>query len=295
MRARTRAARTLPVRAKGRDHPRAAIGTIASIASPNVSAGIIREESERRQVRARRAAGFGASRNLSAAAASQAGSPQRTTITRKSIADARAELISQQSRAEPDPPANVEPQTTGGSAPAPAVQNSQRAPHAECARANATGRDHDGSKARTRFKQSCRCPHRRRRRSARRPAASRRRAGAAARPAAAALTPATVRRGGRDRRQSQPASLQMLLAGDGRRARAGRHHGEPDLQARPHARAARHAASAACDVGFSQKQAVVRRNRCSAPQTRAGRPRGQRRRCDQRSRRSIATKPGRAH
>ena len=48
--------------------------------------------------------------------------------------------------------------------------------------------------------------------------------------------------------------------GDGCRACAGRHHGEPRLQAGPHPRSARHAPSAACDVGFSQKQAVQRHN-----------------------------------
>ena len=49
-----------------------------------------------------------------------------TTISRKSIADARAEWVSQQARTEPNSPARAEPQPVGA-APAPAVQNS---PHA---------------------------------------------------------------------------------------------------------------------------------------------------------------------
>ena len=60
------------------------------------------------------------------AAAEEPASPQQRTITRKSIADARAEWISQQPRAEPNPPAKVE-RTAAAAAPAPAVQNSPRA------------------------------------------------------------------------------------------------------------------------------------------------------------------------
>ncbi|MCK1511578.1 hypothetical protein IVB22_03110 [Bradyrhizobium sp. 190] len=51
---------------------------------------------------------------------------QQRTITRKSIADARAEWVSQQPRAEPNSPAKVEPRTVAA-APAPAAQNTQRA------------------------------------------------------------------------------------------------------------------------------------------------------------------------
>jgi hypothetical protein len=60
-----------------------------------------------------------------ASAAEESAPPQQRTITRKSIADARAEWISQQPRAEPNPPAKVE--RTVAAAPAPAVQNSPRA------------------------------------------------------------------------------------------------------------------------------------------------------------------------
>src|SRR5436190_3241887 len=52
--------------------------------------------------------------------------PQPPTITRKSIADARAEWVSQQPRAEPNSPAKVEPRTVAA-APAAAEPNSPRA------------------------------------------------------------------------------------------------------------------------------------------------------------------------
>jgi hypothetical protein len=52
--------------------------------------------------------------------------PQQRAITRKSIADARAEWVSQQPRAEPNPSARAEPRTVAA-APAPAVQNGPRA------------------------------------------------------------------------------------------------------------------------------------------------------------------------
>jgi len=59
-----------------------------------------------------------------APAAEEPAAPQQRTITRKSIADARAEWISQP-RAEPNAPAKVE--RTVAAVPAPAVQNSPRA------------------------------------------------------------------------------------------------------------------------------------------------------------------------
>ena len=61
-----------------------------------------------------------------ASAAEEPASPQQRTITRKSIADARAEWVSQQPRAEPNPPARVE-RTAAAAAPPPVVQNSARA------------------------------------------------------------------------------------------------------------------------------------------------------------------------
>jgi hypothetical protein len=61
-----------------------------------------------------------------ASAAEEPAAPQQRTITRKSIADARAEWISQPTRAEPIPPARVEPRPVAAVA-APAVQNSPRA------------------------------------------------------------------------------------------------------------------------------------------------------------------------
>src|SRR5215213_1690088 len=60
-----------------------------------------------------------------ASAAEEPAAPQQRTITRKSIADARAEWISQP-RAEPNPPARVE-RTAAAAAPGTVVQNSPRA------------------------------------------------------------------------------------------------------------------------------------------------------------------------
>ena len=62
----------------------------------------------------------------SASAAEESAPPQPRTITRKSIADARAEWVSQQPRAEPNSPAKVEPRTVAA-APAAAEPNSPRA------------------------------------------------------------------------------------------------------------------------------------------------------------------------
>ena len=61
-----------------------------------------------------------------ASAAEEPAAPQQRTITRKSIADARAEWISQPTRAEPNPPARIEPRPVAAVA-TPAVQNSPRA------------------------------------------------------------------------------------------------------------------------------------------------------------------------
>jgi len=83
----------------------------------------LREESDTADDKFARAAPP-ASAPASASAAEEP-APQRT-ITRKSIADARAEWVSQQPRAEPNSPAKVEPRTVAA-APAPALQNSPRA------------------------------------------------------------------------------------------------------------------------------------------------------------------------
>jgi hypothetical protein len=61
-----------------------------------------------------------------AAAAEEPAAPPQRTITRKSIADARAEWVSQPNRAEPNPPARIEPRPVAAVA-TPAVQNSPRA------------------------------------------------------------------------------------------------------------------------------------------------------------------------
>ncbi len=90
----------------------------------------LREESDKADDKfARAAPPASAPAPPSAAALPAAAEPapaQAQTITRKSIADARAEWISQQARTEPNPPARAEPRTVGAAA-APAVQNSPRA------------------------------------------------------------------------------------------------------------------------------------------------------------------------
>lgn len=194
----------------------------------------------------------------SAAAAEPAEQPSRT-ITRKAISEARAEYISQQSRAEQTPPANLASQTTGAATSTPAVQDSKRTAGANVLAPTplATTRWLEGT-------------------------------GANASSNPADVRTAAVANSSADQQQAdaepvqqpalqQPALLQPATGnnfaaaelideangvvadaarGDGCRARAGRHHGEPGLQAGPHPRSACHAASAACDVGFSQKQAV---------------------------------------
>ncbi|UPK00675.1 hypothetical protein [Bradyrhizobium sp. 170] len=85
----------------------------------------LREESDTADDKFARAAPPASAPAPSSAAAEPA-SPQQRTITRKSIADARAEWVSQQPRAEPNSPAKAEPRTVAA-APAPAAQNAQRA------------------------------------------------------------------------------------------------------------------------------------------------------------------------
>jgi hypothetical protein len=60
------------------------------------------------------------------AAAAEPAPPPPTTITRKAVADARAEWISQQARTEQKFPANIEPQATGAVA-APPVEDDKQA------------------------------------------------------------------------------------------------------------------------------------------------------------------------
>ncbi|MEH2528170.1 MULTISPECIES: hypothetical protein [unclassified Bradyrhizobium] len=85
----------------------------------------LREESDRADDKFARAAPPASSPAPSSAAAEPA-PPQPPASTSKSIADARAEWVSQQARAEPNPPARAEPRTVGA-VPAPAAQNAQRA------------------------------------------------------------------------------------------------------------------------------------------------------------------------
>jgi hypothetical protein len=86
----------------------------------------LREESDTADDKFARAAPPASAPAPSSAAAAEPASAQPPTITRKSIADARAEWVSQQPRAEPNPPARAESRTVGA-VPAPATQNAQRA------------------------------------------------------------------------------------------------------------------------------------------------------------------------
>jgi hypothetical protein len=84
----------------------------------------LREESDTADDKFARAAPPASAPAPSSAAAEPASAPP--AITRKSIADARAEWVSQQPRAEPNPPARAEPRTVGA-VPAPVAQYAQRA------------------------------------------------------------------------------------------------------------------------------------------------------------------------
>jgi hypothetical protein len=63
----------------------------------------------------------------SAPAAAEPAPSQQRTSSRKSVADARAEWVSQQPRAEPNPPAAAVPRTVADAAPVPAAENTPRA------------------------------------------------------------------------------------------------------------------------------------------------------------------------
>ena len=184
---------------------------------------------------------------------------QQRTITRKSIADARAEWVSQQPRAEPNPPARVE-RTAAAAAPAPVVQNSPRAamPNVlapaplssmrwnDAPTTSASGNPTDLQVAAAD--------------SAGRPAAAGRGS------AAARGRSDCARRCGRGAGKADRIAAEAA-SGDGRRPRAGRPHGKRDRSDRPHAGAPRHAPQAARDVGFRKDEDGVRRNRCSTTRT----------------------------
>jgi hypothetical protein len=83
----------------------------------------LREESDAADAKFARAA---PPASAPASAAEEPAAPPQRTVTRKSVADARAEWISQPTRAEPNPPARIEPRPVAAVA-TPAVQNSPRA------------------------------------------------------------------------------------------------------------------------------------------------------------------------
>jgi hypothetical protein len=91
----------------------------------------LREESDRADDKFARAAPPAslpapASSPAPSTAAAEPAPPQPPAITSKSVADARAEWISQQNRTQANSPAKVEPRTVGA-VPAPAAPNAQRA------------------------------------------------------------------------------------------------------------------------------------------------------------------------
>ncbi|XSC47110.1 hypothetical protein ACF1BQ_016955 [Bradyrhizobium sp. RDT10] len=113
----------MPVRAEGRD-PSGSHWYYRIDRTTKRQCWYLREESDKADDKFARAAPPASSPAPSSAAAEPAAA-QPPAITRKSIADARAEWISQQPRAEPNSPAKVE--RTVAAAPAPAVQNTPRA------------------------------------------------------------------------------------------------------------------------------------------------------------------------
>ena len=181
-------------------------------------------------------------------AAEEPASPQQRTITRKSIADARAEWVSQQPRAEPNPPARVE-RTAAAAAPAPVVQNSPRAamPNVLAPAPLSSMRWNDAPTT-TISGNSNRSPGRSRQ-PAGKPAAAGR-GSAAARGRSDCAHRCGRGAGKADRIVAEAAS------GDGRRPRAGRPHGKRDRPDRPHAGAPRHTPQAARDVGFRKDEAA---------------------------------------
>lgn len=85
----------------------------------------LREETDKAGDKSTRATPPASPPASSAAAAEPAAQPPRT-ITQKAISDARAEWVSQQSRAEQAAPANPAPQTTGAAPSRPAIQDARR-------------------------------------------------------------------------------------------------------------------------------------------------------------------------
>ena len=183
-----------------------------------------------------------------ASAAEEPASPQQRTITRKSIADARAEWVSQQPRAEPNPPARVE-RTAAAAAPAPVVQNSPRAamPNVLAPAPLSSMRWNDAPTT-TISGNSSRSPGRSRQPTGKPAAAGR--GSAAARGRSDCAHGCGRGAGKADRIVAEAAS------GDGRRPRAGRPHGKRDRSDRPHAGAPRHPPQAARDVGYRKDEAA---------------------------------------
>ena len=203
----------------------------------------LREESDTADDKFARAAPP-ASAPASSSAAAEPAPPQQRTITRKSIADARAEWISQQPRAEPNSPARVEPRTVAA-APAPAVQNSPRAamPNVLAPAPLSSMRWNDAPVMRASAN-----PTDLQLAAANPPAVQPPQAAEVQQFADCGRSGCAHRCGGGAGKADRIAA--EAASGDGRRPRAGRPHGKRDRPDRPHAGAPRHAPQAARDVGF---------------------------------------------
>ena len=292
LRAQAASRRRLPDRAKGRDHPRAAIGITASIARPNVSAGIF-GKSDKASDKSTRATPPVSPPATSAAAAEPAEQHAAYDHAQSDLRRARRIYLPAiprrtdapcQSRSTNDRRSDLHTGRSGQQAHASAQMCSRqpRWPRHDCSIGSSVNASSNPADVRTAAVADPPADQQ-----------QRRRAGAATSPATACS-----QRGDCARRcglidDEANGVVADAACGDGCRACAGRHHGEPGLQAGPHPRAARHAASAACDVGFSQNQASSAATAFGAADTCSTAPRGQRRRCGQRRRRSIARKPGR--
>ena len=86
----------------------------------------LREDGDKASDKSTRATTPPVSPPATSAAAAEPAEQQPRTITRKAISDARAEWISQRSRAEPSLPANPGPQITGAATSTPTIQDGKR-------------------------------------------------------------------------------------------------------------------------------------------------------------------------
>ncbi len=215
------------------------------------------ERQGRRQVRARCAAGFsaGAQRCGSRGAGAAAGN---ATITRKSISDARAEWISQQTpgRAKIRPPESSRERSR--QPPPRSCQNSPRAamPNVLAPAPLSSMRWIDAARHDALHPILADLPDRRRQPLRQRPSCSAGRGSAAAR----GRSGCAASQSDAGARQSRPRHCRSCLLVIAASPRAGRPHGKRDRQDRPHAGPPRHAPQAPRDVGCRKDAKTARRS-----------------------------------